>query len=376
MDEPIPGVSLKDYSADVRVLPEDINSPAGRPLIRTYDKIPSVGGVRGTKSSMASTDQTSDVGFAVTVDSNTATIIPGYVRSVNPKSDAENVITDWMPDGLDADPAPEYAVSAGQCIYALVNTDKRGEPTSVSIVVDSADKASTHYQPPPDDPNDVSADGEYYYKIAQIVSEGGVLVAKQHQIGGPIVHTASLWEGKNVGDGEYRVYKQIDPSEATFDFRTIKQEGLSITGAIGVLKAAEDPPGDIIPFRAIAARPSQMQINVELSGTDAIIIKGNDYDQTITLPGGGSIKTTDGLVESMVAPTSGGTFKLEVYNHTIIFNTGSNQIEVNRGSSPHRTIYFMGGIATTTQPAGFPSSPQIIAVAWITNDGGDGYSTE
>jgi hypothetical protein len=373
MDETAQGPNLKDYAADVRVNPEDLNTPSGQAPVRAYDKIPSVGGVRGTKSSMTSADQSSDVGFAVTVSDNTATIVPGFVRFVNPKSDAEEVIKDWMPDGLDADPAPEYAVSVGQCIYALVVTDKRGEPTSVSIVVDSADKASTHYQPPPDEPDEVSAEGEYYYKIAQIIVEGGSLVAKQYQIGGPIIHTAALWEGKNVGDGAYLVFKQIEPTASTFDFRTLKQGGMDVSGAISILKDPESEPEDHITFKSISPKPSDAQIKVEASGGESVVIKGNDFELDIEFPGGGTLSVADGLVKAMTTPYKGNTFKVEVYNTTINFNTGSNTIEVTRDSSASHTIYFVDGIASTTEPEDFSGSAPIIPVAWITNDGGDGF---
>lgn len=302
-------------------------------------------------------------------DANLATITPGYVRFVNPKATADSVIKDWLPEDMDLDPPTEHSVSAGQALFVKVVTDKRGEPTAVTIAVDSVGVTSIHYVPLPDDPNDVSLNGEYYYKIAEFYVEGEILKVKQFQSGGPIVHLADLWEGKNVGDGEYKVYKQIDPSEATFDFRTIKQEGLSITGAIGVLKAAEDPPGDIIPFRAIAARPSQMQINVELSGTDAIIIKGNDYDQTITLPGGGSIKTTDGLVEDMITPAIGASFTVRIWSGVLLFAASSSgDISWEKGTAPIHTIYFYEGMAFTTLPAGVSPPETIIDVAWILNE--------
>ena len=346
---------------DIKPLQDQVSSTPTS-FVSAYGGVNAFGGGKTEYTERRTETQTSKVDFAVTVNENTATIIPGYVRSVNPKSDAEEVIKDWMPDGLDADPAPEYAVSAGQCIYALVNTDKRGEPTSVSIVVDSADKASTHYQPPPDEPEEVSAEGEYYYKIAQIVSEGGVLVARQYQIGGPIIHTASLWEGKNVGDGAYLVYKQIEPGESTFDFRTLKQGGMDVSGAISILKDPESVPEDHITFKSISPKPSDAQIKVEASGGESVVIKGNDFEQDIEFPGGGTLSVADGLVKAMTPPYKGDTFKLEVYDAGLSISTGLNQIILSRGSTPLHTIYFMDGIASTTEPTDFSGSATTISV--------------
>jgi hypothetical protein len=323
------------------------------------------GGIKTEYTERQTETQTPKVDFAVTVSDNTATIVPGFVRFVNPKSDAEEVIKDWMPDGLDADPAPEYAVSVGQCIYALVVTDKRGEPTSVSIVVDSADKASTHYQPPPDEPDEVSAEGEYYYKIAQIIVEGGSLVAKQYQIGGPIIHTAALWEGKNVGDGAYLVFKQIEPTASTFDFRTLKQGGMDVSGAISILKDPESEPEDHITFKSISPKPGDAQIKVEASGGESVVIKGNDFELDIEFPGGGTLSVADGLVKTMTAPYKGGIFKLEVYDTTITFDTGSGLVNISRGTAPTHTIYFLDGIASTTEPEDFSGEATTIKVDYL-----------
>lgn len=301
-------------------------------------------------------------------DTDIATITPGYVRFVNPKAEADPVIKDWLPEEMDTDPPPEHEVSAGEALFVKVVTDKRGEPTAVTIVVESPDVTSIHYVPLPDEPEEVSVDGEYYYKIAEFFVQDDVLKVKQFQGGGPIIHLADLWEGKNVGGGEYQIYKQVETAEATFDFRTIKQEGLSITGAIGVLKDPEDPPEDFIPFRSIAPRPSQMQINVELSGTDAIVIKGNDYDKTITLPGGGTIQTTDGLVENMIEPTPGSSFTVRIWEGALSFDQENNFIGFDKANN--NTIYFLDGIANLTLPSGVSQPTPIIDVAWITNEPG------
>lgn len=85
------------------------------------------------------------------------------------------------------------------------------------------------------------------------------------------------------------------------------------------------------------------------------------------------MSVADGLVKAMTTPYKGNTFKVEVYNTTINFNTGSNTIEVTRDSSASHTIYFVDGIASTTEPEDFSGSAPIIPVAWITNDGGDGF---
>lgn len=111
-----------------------------------------------------------------------------------------------------------------------------------------------------------------------------------------------------------------------------------------------------------------MQINVELSGTDAIIIKGNDYDQTITLPGGGSIKTTDGLVEDMVAPTMGSSFTVRIWEGSLDYDSENNFIGFDKANN--NTIYFLDGIANLTLPSGVSQPTPILDVAWITNEPG------
>jgi hypothetical protein len=299
--------------------------------------------------------------------SDIAKITPGYVRFVNPKSEADPVIKDQMPEGMDDDPRPEHSVSPEDALYVKVVTDKRGEPTAITIEVAAIDVASIHSIPLPDTPEEVSKDGEYYYKIAEFFIEGETLKVKQFQIGGPILHVSELWEGKNVGDGEHSVYKQIEPTECTFDFRTLKQGGMETTGAVAVIKPPEDPVEDQIIFRSIAPRPSQMQINVEVSGDETVVIKGNDFDADIDLIGGGLLKIVDGLVESQTPSGIPESFTVEIWAGELTYYTGGSEIYWEKGSSPLFTIYFFKGAAHLTSPSGFDGT-EVIKVSWITNE--------
>ena len=196
---------------------------------------------------------------------------------------------------------------------------------------------------------DFMYEGEYFYKIADFVMEDEVMTAKQFQIGSPMIHAAPLWEGDNVGDGAYLVYKQIDPAENKFKFRTIKQ----LTGGTGkpILMPFDGDQPDEIEFRTISERESDAQIHVEGDvGDSAIKIRGNDYDAMIDLPGGGTIQTKDGLVYSNTPGITGDNFNIKVQNR-LIGRDELDEVTVEDDGEPF-FIYFRGGIATLTDPGG------------------------
>ena len=303
--------------------------------------------------------------FAVTtaLDGSTwkATVRMGYVSFLNPKSDADPVLKYWIPDGLDADPAPTYTVEDGDAIFCRVVTDNKGVPTAVTIEVNDPDTATVHYQPPPEDPV-ASVAGNYYYKLAEFELVGSKLVVIPFQSGGPIAHIAQLWEGENIGSGSFEIYKQRLHTGDSYEFRKLEQ----LAGGEALLKPFEGDHPDQIQFKALAERSGEVGIVVETDG-DLIRIKGTDYDGTVDLGGGGSLTVVDGLIESATdAGSVGDTFMVRVWSGTLSTGHGTGDNDYGVGSTPSSTIWFLGGIAHLTEPVDFPTEGfEIIDVAWV-----------
>lgn len=312
----------------------------------------------------------SPVAFEVSISDGEATVKPGYVVALDRKSGATEVIKYFMPDGLDAVPAPAYAVGAGDAIFAVVETDNTGFPTTVTIEVAASSTASVHYQPPPDEPDAVSESGTYYYKIAEIEADGDNLVAVQFQHGGPIVHQAELWEGENlVGDGDdpgVAVYKQIDPTTGKFQFRKIKNVGTDAVDAVRTIKAPADPITDQVELKCFSPRDSDAQIRVT-DEDDHIVIQGNDADGTITLDDGVPevwVAWKDGLIET----TGDKTFTVGNMNLKIKqYAEDTNGTMTYLGTSFDQTLYFRKGFFVgDADPGGEPEGLIDTDVANIT----------
>jgi hypothetical protein len=195
-----------------------------------------------------------------------ATVRPGWVRFTDARNTG-TALEEAMPDGMDSDPLPEHAVSAGDALYCRVATDEKGYPTDIYIDVGDVAEESTHHQPPTAD--DSGTVGDYYYCLAEfeMAADGVTLTAIQIQAGGPITHVSSLWEGKNIGDG-IDVLKQRNSSDDAYEFRRIKQleiEDFEDEEEPVPIIVPEDDQPDQIELRAL--------IGKVISGADEPLLK-------------------------------------------------------------------------------------------------------
>lgn len=266
-------------------------------------------------------------------------IVPGWVRNVDPDSDAEEPLQDWMPalngvplDIAPPDEPPELALEDGKTIFCRIVTNNKGiieeEPT---IVLDDSPQAGTHHQTWPE-----NTDGEYFFPIADIVIADDKVTVTQIQQGGPILLVPNLPEHKNVGD-KREIAKGRKSAGDTYDFRTLEQiegDGVEIIEPLDPGKDAEDPivapdgtiitpgtpavppesEGDTIKIRRIDGRTSASesdngstkQIEVrEREGTEedadgrkrkVIEVVGNDFTESHSDVKRFSIAFDDGLV--------------------------------------------------------------------------------
>ena len=231
-----------------------------------------------------------------------ASVTLGYLLFINPKNDADPVSKYWTPETLDDDPAPTFTVDDGEALYIKVITDLNGIPTAVTVESAPNDQATIHYQPPPDDPDAVSIAGEYYYKLAEFSIVDEAMKVKQFQHGGPILHVAELWEGLNIGNGDYPIFKKHNPEDNKYEFRKLEQA----TGGEAIIVPLTGAIGDEIKFRAVTGRATDPQIDVSADG-DLIRVKGNSFDNVLSLAGGQTLTVVDGLISSATDAGSGVT---------------------------------------------------------------------
>lgn len=270
-----------------------------------------------------------------------AKVSVGYVLVLDPKAGASPVAKYWTPDGLDADPAPEFSVSASNALFVRVQTDKRGIPTAVTMAVSAPNTASTHYQPDPE----TGVNGDYFYKIAEFETVGDRLTVKPFQTGGPIHHLPQLWTGENIGGGSYPIFKQRDPGSDKYQFRKIEQLG----GGEAILKPLDGAIGNEIQVRGLAAG-AKGQIQIEADG-DVLRAKGNDLDKYYDLGFGGFLNFVDGLLAS-AGDISGSDFNIECYLVNLYILGG--ELMTEQESSPFLTFYVRKGRISDGDPGGDP----------------------
>jgi hypothetical protein len=239
---------------------------------------------------------------------------PGWVRSRNPDSEAEETIKDWMPTAgdpavaLDAEEPPEIEIADGQTVYCRVTTSPKGIIEEAPTVEAAATpEAGEHFQPP-----DVPTAGDLYFPLCNITIEGDpeVVTLEQIQQGGPIDVVPNLPELKNVG-AEREVFKGRESAGDTYDFRTLKQLEAD-TDWFPIMKAEPDDPGEaadleVIEFKYLTMRPSaDAQVKFEEVADGAgIRVQGNDYDTAEAGVRKFTIDIKDGLVTSLTKDASG-----------------------------------------------------------------------
>jgi hypothetical protein len=293
------------------------------------------------------------------------TVSPGYVCNVNNKDSSDETVKYHMPEiDVDGDKVPldewiddEYnsstrpfipvtASSDFKYIYLKISTDPRDiitDPPEVILSDESdLDFTSTHAHP-----NPIAQDGEYYLKLARIKVTAATLSGdyltgpyantwlQQIHYGSPIIWRQVDPEFENLG-GKIEVWKEFDPEEAIYKFRTIEQlEGRGET----IIKALTSSDAETIPFKRIAERVTQPQVRVTTEGDDDEIveIKGNGYDESLSDVSNFSISVVDGLVTSILPTTP----SLSGWWGTIVF-----QHQPNIGSSIYLSMQFANGILT------------------------------
>lgn len=216
----------------------------------------------------------------------------GFLREVKVNSGADPAIIYHTPSGI----GEEHEIEDGKSLYVKVVTDEKGNVTQCDFSIETPPKTSTPYQPPPS-----GTSGEYWYRIANISITGDpekVEVSYYH-LGSEVTHTPTLWEGVNVGGGEFEVFESRDSGADNYRFRTLKNLGGD--GQVIIKGSGEGGAGETIDFKRIAPRVTNPQIKV-VDGGDNIRIEGNGQDLFSDLAGGGVIQINDGLVNSMAPP--------------------------------------------------------------------------
>jgi hypothetical protein len=269
-------------------------------------------------------------------------IRPGYVRNVNPDSDATEPVKDWMPTApdltaLDEEEAPEFEIADGQTVYCRVESSNKEIITvAPTIVVANTPEAGTHYQPP-----DASVTGDLYYPIANIEIAGDpeVVTVTQIQQGGPIVIRPNLPELKNIG-GEIEIYAGRISAGDTYDLRTLEQ----LTGSGKPIIKPEDPLTDTIKFRGVKEKASSPQVRVNAAdGDDEIEIRGNGYDSSESSVRMLDLSSVDGLVTSITKGIAGVHGAINFYHTPNVGSDISLTINIVDGS----IVSVTGGTSNT-----------------------------
>lgn len=238
---------------------------------------------------------------------------PGWVRSRNPDSEAEEPIKDWMPTAgdpavaLDADEPPEIEIADGQTVYCRVTTTPKGIiEEAPTIEAATTPEAGTHFQPP-----DKDTAGDLFFPLCNITIEGdpAVVTLEQIQQGGPIDVVPNLPEMRNVGD-KREVFKTRESAGDTYDFRTLEQlEGAS--DWFPIMKAEPEDPGEAddletIQWKYLTQRATEAQVQLEdVDDGNGIRVKGNDYYTSESGVRKFTIEVKDGLIEELTKDASG-----------------------------------------------------------------------
>lgn len=252
------------------------------------------------------------------------TLNPGAVGFWNPKSDSDTLSFEEPTlngSALDANPAPELSIAAGQWAVIKVEVDGRNQPKGVpEIIVGEQD--GTHYIPQAGETN--ATDGTYYIKLFKLDVVDGRIVP-DHRVWTDPILCPYLWTGTNEGYGACRVLKDFKSDDARYRFRSLargygmllEEAGDTIThtfdaeniGDDGVpiyVEPENDPPDDQAPaqFRKIAGRPSpdiqQIRTRAPVNPDGPAIIEGNGHfgNLIITKNGveAGRLPWDDGLI--------------------------------------------------------------------------------
>ena len=229
-------------------------------------------------------------------------VTPGYVTEQNIL--APEKLEVYVPTlggvSLEAETAPEGALpGVFAFIYVRVITNARGQVQGVpTIVATIAATPSTHHIPSDTDEPE-GTDGDYYFLIAEFKSDGETEPspeAVRRVVGNKNVPN-QLVQFENVGDGK-EIHKDYDPITDTHKLRTPKERGTNPQ-----LKVEYSDENDE-------------------SASEEIIIKGNNYDNSVYEVNKVSISVIDGLVTSLTGSIggSGGDLNLIVETRGVTYN--------------------------------------------------------
>jgi hypothetical protein len=203
------------------------------------------------------------------------------------------------------------SISGGQCIYIKYECDKKGviegEP---EMMIGEDDIAHEHWKP--EGFQFGGANGEYYYKIAKFVIEDDQPLFQYFHAGENIDHYSERVNFKNKEPdvaGELRPIGHIyEEGEDIYWLKTAVQLDGDGRPIIMPLPDGETKDSiESIQFRRIKELETQAQIQVIAEdGDPSILIRGNEFNESIADARKITISVTDGLVTSMSKGDSDG----------------------------------------------------------------------
>lgn len=179
---------------------------------------------------------------------------------------------------MEATPRPALSLTGLACkVYLKVETSAKGVPTpeSVEVIASGSAMPSTHHRPA-NGPLSTAREGEYYFLLFETESDGESVPSPRilRALPGNKQLPNQLIEIEQVG-GEVELFKSYVEADDRHQIRTLK--ALEGGGGVSVLYVPTDPASkDTVDFKWVGPKPSSPQIQVEASGDEGIIVKGND----------------------------------------------------------------------------------------------------
>lgn len=221
---------------------------------------------------------------------------------------------------INATPAPEISVGAGEWVCIEVKVDGRNQMRETPTIV-VGEQDGTHYIPSVGDTEE--EDGTYYIKLFKldVVDE---TIVPDHRVWSDPILSPYLWTGSNEGGGPCRVLKDYEAADSKYRFRTIERgygvDAIEMTDTIRSRFDAESvgdrgenvyisPPylddTAAAQFTKIASRYDTPQIQVTSSGDSGpIVVEGNGNMASLIFTKNGSevkrVSWNDGLITNAV----------------------------------------------------------------------------